>query len=103
MDIIIYVFAVGLCFTQGYNAYTCEKQTKIFNKRDLPLKDVKEYNHFCGKLIYGFGFAAMITFGMMVISSSAIIAILGPILLIAEAVALIKIYSKNEIKYIRQY
>ena len=103
MDLIIYVFAVGLCFTQGYNAYTSEKQTKVFNKRELPLKDVKEYNHFCGKLIYGFGVAAMITFGMMVMFSGAIFSIIGPILLIIEAYILIKVYSKNEIKYIRQY
>ena len=42
MDLIIYIFVIGMCFTQGYNAYTCEKQTKVFNKRELPLKDLKE-------------------------------------------------------------
>jgi len=102
MDLIIYIFVIGMCFTQGYNAYTSEKQTKVFNKRELPLKDVKEYNHFCGKLIYGFGVAAMITFGLMMIFSGWV-SIICTVLLIAEAYILVKIYSKNEMKYIRQY
>lgn len=102
MDLIIYIFVIGMCFTQGYNAYTCEKQTKVFNKRELPLKDVKEYNHFCGKLIYGFGVAAMITFGLMMIFSGWV-SIICTVLLIVEAYILVKIYSKNEMKYIRQY
>lgn len=101
MDLIIYIFVVGMCFTQGYNAYNCEKQTKVFNKRELPLKDVKEYNHFCGKIIYGFGVAAGITFGLMIVFSGWI-SIIFTVLLVVEAYILVKIYSKNEIKFIRQ-
>ena len=92
MDIILLIFVMGTCFTQGYNAYNCEKQNKVFNKRNLPLKDVKEYNHFCGKLIYGFGIAASLTMLLMVI--------VGCVLLLIEAFALVKYYSKKEITFL---
>ena len=101
MDIIIFVFVGGICFSQGYNAYNCEKQTHVFNKRNLPLKDVKEYNHFCGKLIYGFTVAALLTFVLMW-SIPTWGGLIGTVLLIVEAFVLVKIYAKNELKYIRQ-
>ena len=101
MDIILFVVVGGICFYQGYNAYTCEKQNHVFNKRNLPLKDVTEYNHFCGKLIYGFGVIAMITFALMSITSGWVSIIIG-VLLLVECYVLLRIYTKNEIKFIRQ-
>ncbi len=102
MDVIILVFVIGVCFTQGYNAYNCDKQNKVFNKRNLPLKDVKEYNHFCGKLIYGFGIVAALTM-ILIVSDNAWGSLAGCILLIIEAVVIMKIYNKNEIKFLRGY
>jgi len=64
------------------------------------LKDVKEYNHFCGKLIYAFGVAAMITFGLMLIFSGWV-SLICTILLIAEAYVMVKIYAKKEITFFR--
>lgn len=98
MDVFFYVLIGGICFVQGYNAYTCEKQTKLFNKRNLPLKDVKEYNHFCGKLVYGFGVAAVLTM-ILVPLIPYVGSILCTVVLIIEAYALTKIYSKNELKF----
>ena len=99
MDIILLIFVMGTCFTQGYNAYNCEKQNKVFNKRNLPLKDVKEYNHFCGKLIYGFGIAASLTMLLMV-TGDGWMSIVGCVLLLIEAFALVKYYSKKEITFL---
>jgi len=100
MDIILFVVVGGICFYQGYTAYTSEKQNHIFTKLNLPLKDVKEYNHFCGKLIYGFGIVAMITFAVIA-STDGLISILCMLLLLLEAYVLLRIYSKNEIKFIK--
>lgn len=100
MDVILLVVVMGICFTQGYNAYNCEKQNKVFNKRNLPLKDVKEYNHFCGKLIYGFGIVATLTM-MLMLSGNAWLSLLGCVLLLIEAFLLMKIYSKKEIEFLR--
>lgn len=99
MDMILVIVVVGICFTQGYNAYTCEKQNKVFNKRNLPLKDVKEYNHFCGKLIYAFGIAASLTMFLMVLGN-AWLSLAGCILMILEAYGLVKYYSKKEITFL---
>ncbi len=96
MDIILVIVVMGVCFTQGYNAYNCEKQNKVFNKRNLPLKDVKEYNHFCGKLIYAFGVIASLT----MFFTSGIGGWLGCILLLVESFAMVKYYSKKEITFL---
>ena len=99
MEAIILIVVMGICFTQGYNAYNCEKQNKVFNKRNLPLKDVKEYNHFCGKLIYGFGIAASLTMILMM-SGNGWMGLIGCVLLIAESILLVKYYSKKEITFL---
>jgi len=98
MATILLVFVGGICFVQGYNAYNCEKQTKVFNKRNLPLKDVKAYNQFCGKLIYGFGIVAVLTLALVPLIP-VVGSLLSTILILVEAYFLTKIYSKNEIKF----
>lgn len=102
MEFILLIFVMGTCFTQGYNAYNCEKQNKVFNKRNLPLKDVKEYNHFCGKLIYGFGVAASLTM-LMTMLGIGWMRIAGCVLLIIEAFMLLKYYGKKEITFLQGY
>lgn len=102
MEFILLIFVMGTCFTQGYNAYNCEKQNKVFNKRNLPLKDVKAYNHFCGKLIYGFGVAASLTM-LMTMLGIGWMRIAGCVLLIIEAFILLKYYGKKEITFLQGY
>lgn len=101
MDFIMFLIIGGVCFTQGYNAYNCEEQTKVFTKIKLPLKDVKEYNHFCGKLIYGYGIVALFLFFMMMVTTGWV-DLIWIVLFLAEAYAMVKIYSKNELKFIRK-
>ena len=96
MGVILVMVVIAVCFTQGYNAYHCEKQNKVFNKRNLPLKDVKAYNQFCGKLIYVFGFIASLT----MIMTSGIGGWVGCILLLLESFAMVKYYSKKEITFL---
>ena len=74
----------------------------MFNKRNLPLKDVKEYNHFCGKLIYGFGVAASLTM-LMTMLGIGWMRIAGCVLLIIEAFMLLKYYGKKEITFLQGY
>ncbi len=102
MDVIFFMIIGGVCFVQGYNAYTCKEQTKVFNKINLPLKDVQEYNHFCGKLIYGFGIGALLIYTVMVFTPGWGDLVCAA-LLVLEAYALVKLYSKNEKKFIKQY
>ena len=99
MDIILMIFVMGVCFAQGYNAYNCEKQNKVFNKRNLPLKDVKAYNHFCGKLLYGFGVVASLTMLLMIVSDGWMKIVPGA-LMILESMVLVKYYSKKEITFL---
>lgn len=101
MDIILFLVIGIICFYQGHNAYTCEKQNHIFNKRNLPLKDVKEYNHFCGKLIYVFGVVAMFTFAGIAITDGWVSFIFMALILV-EGYVMLRIYSKNEMKFINQ-
>ena len=99
MNIIIMIILVGICFNQGYNAYNCEHQNKVFNKSNLPLKDVKEYNHFCGKLMYGFGLTIAVTMFLMV-SGNSWVSLVGCVLVIIESVVMIKYYRKKEITFL---
>lgn len=96
MGVILVMVVIAVCFVQGYNAYHCETQNKVFNKRNLPLKDVKAYNQFCGKLIYVFGFIASLT----MIMTSGIGGWVGCILLLLESFAMVKYYSKKEITFL---
>ena len=95
MDAILLLFVTVLCFWVGIKSYYKEDQCKIFQKWPLRLKDVKQYNHFCGILIMAFGAVAVIT--MLV--CSYIGGIVGDILIlviIPEALVLMKIYRKGE-------
>jgi len=100
MKTIILILVLGVCFTIGYNTYNSENQNTIFNRRRLALKDVKEYNHFCGKLIYGFAIAATIALFMMLFGVSWV-RLAGWVLLVIASVTLVKYYNKKEITFLR--
>ncbi len=101
LELIFIIFVGGYCFNLGHKTYNEEKQNKVFCKRNLPLKDVKEYNHFCGKLIMGFAFAALFTMALM-IAFQGWMSIVSCVLLIVESIAVVKIYAKKEITFLRR-
>lgn len=101
MEILLFFLICGMSFSQGFKAYTAEEQTNVFNKRKLPIEDVKAYNKFCAKLLYGYGIVAGVTAAFMMVSSGWWSTIFT-ILIIVEALVLVRIYSKNEIKFLRK-
>lgn len=101
MDTILFVFIGAMCLMLGVRVFCAEEQNKIFNKRNLPLKDVKKYNHFCGALIIGFGVVAEITIYFMVFTEG-IASGLFTLAIIAEAVLVMVIYYQIEKRMIRK-
>lgn len=101
MELVLFILIGIFCFYQASVAYMAEDQTHIFCKRKLALVDVKAYNKYCAKLIAGFGIVVEITMIFMIASSGWICSVLFVVVL-AEAYGLLKIYSKNEIKFLRK-
>ena len=101
MDIILFVFIGMMCLMLGMRVFNAEEQNKVFNKRKLPLKDVKKYNHLCGALIIGFGVVAEITIYFMVLSEG-IVSGLFTLAIVVEAVLTMVIYSRIEKKMIQK-
>ena len=98
MNFILFaVVAIG-CFYIGVREYNATEQSRIFTKYPIRVNDVKAYNQFCGKLIMGFGIAAMFTL-MIADVFDGFISLIMVALLIVEGVALMKIYRKGEKKY----
>lgn len=95
MDTILFVFIGMMCLMLGMRVFCAEEQNKVFNKRKLPLTDVKKYNHLCGALIIGFGVVAEITIYFM-ITSEGIASGLFTLAIIVEAVITMVIYSQIE-------
>ena len=101
MDFIIFVFIAFMCINVAIKIYSCEERNQVFNKRPIEVTDGKKYNRFCGNLTLIFGGAAELTlfagnaFGGWVSPVSAL-------LLIAEAVLVMVIYNKAEIKMLKK-
>lgn len=101
MDVIIFAFVLILCTTTGMREYNSEEQSKVFTKYPIRVNDVKKYNHFCGKLIIGFGLIAAVTMVLMTLFEGWISFIFG-VLIIVEAIVLMKIYREGEKKFIQK-
>jgi len=101
MEIILFAFVGIMCLMLGVRVFCAEEQTKVFNKRFLPLKDVKKYNQICGGLIVGFGVVAELTIYFMFRTDGWISSLLT-VGIIVEAVLLMFIYSKIERKMIKK-
>ena len=78
-----------------------EERNKIFNKYSIQVEDVKKYNRFCASLVIGFGVVAEITMFFANISTGVVRFLLS-LLLIVEAVIVMKIYSKGEKKMLKK-
>ena len=98
MNTIIFTIVAIVCFSIGIKEYNSTEQSRIFTKYPIKVNDVKGYNQFCGKLIIGFGIAAMVTLSVMDIVGG-IVGVIMMFLLIAEGVSLMKIYRKGEAKF----
>ena len=97
---VLCVAVLFICIMAGMKIFMDEEQTRVFNKRKLPLKDVKAYNRACGKLVWGFGVVAVITC-YLCISSEGIWANLMPLYILVEAIVLMQIYNRVEKKSIK--
>ncbi len=95
MDTIFMSFIGILCLMLSVKVYWAEEQTKVFNKRNLPLTDVKKYNHLCAALILGFGMAAEVTIYFMTVNGG-IFSYLVTLAIIVEAVAVMLLYRVIE-------
>lgn len=101
MDTILLVFVGVLCLWVGMKTLTSEERNTVFNKRPIEVVDVKKYNQFCGWLVIGFGVAAEITiYGMC--RAEGWLSGLFTIILIAEALLVVVIYSKVEFKMLKK-
>lgn len=101
MEIFLFVVIGCLCASQAAKVYSSEGQNKVFNRKELPLTDVKAYNRFCGKLMIAFTLAIELTLGLVILTDGWLSTILS-LLMIVEAVALVKYYNKNESKFLRK-
>ena len=99
MDVIIIVGA--MCALAATKIFRSEERNKIFNERPIEVVDVKKYNRFCGFLVIGFGVVAEITI-FIACAFGGIVTILCTIAIAVEAFAVMKIYSKNEIKMLKK-
>lgn len=98
MGLILLVIIGVMCIGQGVRAYSSEEQNRIFTRYPIKVKDVKEYNKFCGALMIGFGIAAEITLFIM-LNTTGILSTLLTLAVIAEAFIVLFIYRKKEPKY----
>lgn len=101
MNIIIFTVVAIMCFSIGIREYNSTEQSKIFAKYPIRVNDVKAYNQFCGKLIMGFGAAALVTLCAMDVFNG-IISLIMCLLLIVEAVVVMKLYRKGEQKFLKK-
>ncbi len=101
LEIVLFVVVGFTCLTKGVKTYQMEEQNKVFSKYSLRVTDVKGYNQFCGKLMIGFGVAAIITLFFMTLLEGWIkIALV--LMVIAEACVIMKIYRNGEKKFMQK-
>jgi len=101
MDTILLVFVGIMCLWVGMKILSSEERNTVFNKRPIEVVDVKKYNQFCGWLVIGFGIAAEITLYCMC-RTDGLLSGLFTVILIAEALLVVVIYSKVEFKMLKK-
>lgn len=101
MDLFFVSFIVIMCGYVGVKILSSEERNKVYNKRPIEVVDVKKYNQFCGWLTIGFGVVG----GLTVYVSGLFggwVSTLGTVLLIVEAILVVKIYEKVEFKMLKK-
>lgn len=101
MNVILLLFIGGMCMYVGGKILSSDERNKVFNKYPIQVEDVKKYNRFCAALVIGFGVVAEIT--MFIASvSNGLVSFLLTLLLLVEAVIVMKIYNKGEKKMLKK-
>lgn len=101
MNTVFFAFVTIMCLYVGVKILSSEERNTVFNKRPIEVVDVKKYNRFCGWLTIGFGAVADLTI-LLMSSTNMWISVLGTLLLIVEAFAVVKIYEKVEFKMLKK-
>lgn len=101
MNMIMFVFIGVMCLYVGIKILSSEERNTVFNKRPIEVIDVKKYNQFCGWLTIGFGAVADLTIFLMG-NLTGWLSFLCTVLLIVEAIAVVKIYVKVEFKMLKK-
>lgn len=101
MDLAVMVFVGGLCAYVAGTIFSSEERNKVFNKRPIEVVDVKKYNRFCGFLVIGFGIVVEITL-FVSFAFGGIISLICTLVILLEAFAVLKIYSKEEFKMLKK-
>lgn len=101
MDVAVMVFVGAMCAYVAGKILNSEERNQVFNRRPIEVVDVKKYNRFCGILVIGFGVAVEITL-FVSFALGGIVSLICTIVILAEAYAVLKIYSKNEIKMLKK-
>lgn len=101
MDGILFIFVGIMCLYVSIKTFSSPERNKVFNKRPIDVVDVKKYNQFCGGLILGFGVVAEITIAAM-IYTTGIISTLCTIAVIGEALLVVYIYNKFELRFLKK-
>ena len=100
-DGIIIVFVGAMCLYVAVKTFSSPDRNKIFNKRPIDVVDVKKYNQFCGGLILGFGVVAEITIVLMTMTTG-IVSVLCTVGVIVEAMLVVYIYNKFELRFLKK-
>lgn len=101
MDVIVLVFVGVMCMYQGVVTFHAKERNRVFTKLPIEVVDVKQYNHFCGGLIIGFGVVAEITI-FFVCTTQGLLSIAFTLLIIVEAFLTVAIYRKVEKKMLKK-
>lgn len=100
-NIFISTFIGIMCVYIGIRILSSEDRNKVYNKHSIQVEDVKKYNQFCGWLTIGFGIVASLTL-LLLGSLQGWLSIISTVLVIAEAVAVVKIYAHQEKKMLKK-
>lgn len=100
-SLVLFLFIGCMCAYVSAKILSSEERNKVFNKFPIQVVDVKKYNKFCAALVAGFGVVAEITVFCSYLFSG-LISILFTLLLIVEAVVVMKIYNKGEAKMLKK-
>lgn len=101
MDGMLFIFVGVMCLYVAVKTISSPERNKVFNKRPIDVVDVKKYNQFCGILIIGFGTAAELTIVAMTLTTG-IVSALCTLGIIVEAVLVVYIYQKFELRFLKK-
>lgn len=101
MDGILFIFVGVMCLYVSIKTFSAPECNKVFTKRKIDVIDVKKYNQFCGGLILGFGVVAELTIVAMMFTTG-IMSTFCTVGVIAEALLVVYIYNKFELRFLKK-